>query len=63
MTDNEKAAVRELIEGAATVLSGPGTEAERVARLKRAAEALASEQASDATIDAALKDTGGITHE
>ncbi len=48
-------ALRLLLVAAFDALRGPGTEAEKVARIERAAIALGSKRASEALIDEALK--------
>lgn len=54
MNELLKATVRELVETIFHIVTGPGSNDEKVSRLKRATLALASERASEATIGAAL---------
>lgn len=55
MSEALKAIVRTVVETIFSIVTGPGSEAEKVAKLERAAAALASEKASEAAIDEALK--------
>lgn len=55
MTELVAAAVRALVQAVFEIVTGPGAPDEKVARLERATAALASEQASEALIDQALK--------
>lgn len=57
VSETIKALVRGIVEAIFTIVTGPGTESEKAAKLTRAAEALASENAADAAIDQALKRT------
>lgn len=60
MSDAIKVALRELIQTIFEIVTGLGGEGEKVAKLRRAAETLASEKASDQAIDRAL---GALKHE
>lgn len=55
MSPTLKAVAQELIEAIFSVVSGSGTESDKVAKLERATAAIASETAAEAAIDAGLK--------
>jgi hypothetical protein len=50
-----KVVAQELVEAIFAVVSGPGTESDKVAKLERATAAIVSETAAEAAIDAGLK--------
>lgn len=54
MNELLKIVIRELIEAAFQIVTGPGSHDEKAAKLKRATLALTSEHASDELIRAAL---------
>ncbi len=57
MNELLKTVVRELIDAVFRVVTGPGSHDEKAQRLKRATLAIASEHASEAAINEALKRT------
>lgn len=55
MSELLKTAVKALVQTVFEIVTGPGSDADKVGKIERATEALTSEKASEVLIDKALK--------